>query len=85
MKKMLSVAAVALFVAGSSVFADCGSCSAKKAEARKTSCCQAKKVQGECTKGAKSKCTKGAKSERGAKEEAKKCGADCTKPCCAKK
>ncbi len=72
MKKMLSVAAVALFVAGSSALA-CGGggCSAKKADAKKPACCQTKEAKGE-----KACC---------AKKEAKKCGADCTKPCCAKK
>ena len=58
----MSIAAVALFMAGSSVFAcdSCG-CSAKKAEKK-----------AECTA-----CTK--------KADATKCGADCSKACCAKK
>lgn len=61
MKRMMSIAAIALFMAGSSAFA-CDSCG-----------CKAKKAEGksEC-----SSCTKG---------EAKKCGADCAKACCAKK
>ncbi len=63
MKRMMSIAAIALFMAGSSVFAcdGCG-CSAKKAE-KKAEC---------------SACTKGKKAD------AKKCGADCKKACCAK-
>lgn len=72
MKRMMSIAAIALFVAGSSAFA-CGSCgcSAKKAEAKKPACSQAKSC------GEKKACT--------ASKDAKKCGADCKKACCAPK
>ena len=72
MKRMMSIAAIALFMAGSSAFA-CGGCgcSAKKAEAKKPACSQAKSCSG------KKACT--------ASKDAKKCAADCTKACCAKK
>ncbi len=72
MKRMMSIAAIALFMAGSSAFA-CGGCgcSAKKAEAKKPACSQAKGCSG--------------KKQCGAKKEANKCGADCKKACCAPK
>lgn len=73
MKRMMSIAVIALFVAGSSAFAcdTCG-CKAKKADAKKAEC---------------SACTAGAKKADAKKcgADAKKCGADCAKPCCAKK
>lgn len=64
MKRVMSIAMIALFMGGASVFAcdSCG-CKAKKAE-KKASC---------------STCTSQKKSD------AKKCGANCTKACCAKK
>jgi len=72
MKRMMSIAAIALFVAGSSAFAcdTCG-CKAKKTCDKTPACCAAKEAKGE-----KACC---------AKKEAKKCGVDCSKPCCAKK
>ncbi len=77
MRKVLSIAAVALFIAGSSAFAGSdGGCSAQKA-----SCCQAKKDSKKCAACKPGKpCPKCA-----AKKDAKKCGANCAKPCCAKK
>ena len=61
MKKMMSIAAVALFMAGSSVFAceSCG-CEAKKAESECSACSKdkkadAKKCGADCTKAC---CTK---------------------------
>lgn len=85
MKKILSIAMVALMVAGSAAFAcdTCG-CAAKKAENKKAACsgCSAKKAD----KAACTKCTDKKACEKCAKKPAaKKCGADCTKPCCAKK
>ncbi len=67
MKRMMSIAAIALFLASSSALAcdTCG-CKAKKAESKKATCSEGKKA---CS----------------TKKEAKKCGADCTKPCCAPK
>ncbi len=81
MKRMMSIAAIALFVAGSSALAcdTCG-CKAKKAEGKKAACaaCPAKKACKECTADKACKaCT--------AKKDAKKCGADCKKECCAPK
>ena len=72
MKRMMSIAAIALFVTGSTVLAcdTCG-CKAKKAEAKKSACCAEKKAESK-----KSCC---------AKKDAKKCGADCKKACCAPK
>jgi hypothetical protein len=71
MKKMMSIAMVALFVAGSAAFAcdTCG-CSAKKADAKKAACtsCKADKACAGCAK----------------KADAKKCPADCAKACCKK-
>ena len=71
MKKVLGIAAVALFVAGSSALA-CGGggCCAKQGGSK----------QG-CSK--KTECS-ASKAKCGAQKETKKCGADCTKPCCAK-
>jgi len=76
MKKMLSIAAVALFVAGSSALAcggsGCGSqktASSQGKDAKKCSACKPGKPCGKCA----------------AKKEAKKCGTGCTKPCCSKK
>ena len=71
MKRMMSIAAIALFVAGSSAFAcdTCG-CKAKKADDKKATTCTA---------------TNGAKGCSAAKKDAKKCGEGCTKECCAKK
>ena len=72
MKRMMSIAVVALFVAGSSAFAcdTCG-CKAKKADAKKSACCASEKGK------EKKACS--------AKKDAKKCGADCKKACCAPK
>ena len=72
MKRMMSIAAVVLFVAGSTVFAcdTCG-CKDKKAESKKSACCAEKKGD------EKKACS--------AKKDAKKCGADCKKACCAPK
>ena len=72
MKRMMSIAAIALFVAGSSVFAcdSCG-CKDKKAEGKKAACCA--KEGEKCCKGEKAcgagekKCDAGEK-----KAEAKK-------------
>ncbi|VGO17249.1 hypothetical protein PDESU_05845 [Pontiella desulfatans] len=63
MKRMMSIAAIALMMAGTAAYAcdSCG-CSAKKAD-KKAEC---------------SACTKGKQAD------AKKCGADCKKACCAK-
>ncbi|MBT8041624.1 MAG: hypothetical protein HKP10_02545 [Kiritimatiellales bacterium] len=73
MKKMMSIAVMALMVVGSAAYAcdSCG-CSAKKAD-KKAECtaCPAEK-KAECTA-----CTKDKKAE--------KCAAGCTKACCAKK
>lgn len=74
MKKTLSIAMVALMVAGSAAFAcdTCAPCAAKKVAAgKKAACtkCDEKKADDKCT----------------AKKAEKKCGADCAKPCCAKK
>ena len=78
MKRMMSIAVVALFVAGSSAFA-CGGCgcSAKKAEAKK-SCCAVKQDAKKCGADCKKACCTAGK-------DAKKCGADCKKACCAPK
>ena len=85
MKKVLSIAMVALMVAGSAAFAcdTCG-CAAKKADSKKAACsgCSAKKAdKAACTKCTDEKACKKCET----KPAAKKCGADCTKPCCAKK
>ena len=66
MKKMMSIAAVALMIAGSTVFAeDASQCTAKKAECKKvdSSACAADKAGAECDK----------------KADAKKCTAGCDK------
>ncbi len=70
MKRMMSIAAIALFVAGSSAFAcdTCG-CKAKKADDKKATTCTASKDGKGC----------GA-----AKKGEKKCAEGCTKECCAK-
>lgn len=75
MKRMMSIAAVALFLAGSSVWAceTCG-CKAKKADGKKATCEQ---KSGSCT------AEKG-KAACDAKKGEKKCGEDCKKECCAK-
>ena len=66
MKKMMSIAAVALMIAGSTVFAeDASQCTAKKAECKKSTgseCCS-DKANAECDK----------------KADAKKCTAGCDK------
>ena len=71
MKKMMSIAVVALFVAGSAAFAcdSCG-CKAKKADSKKAACtaCAKDKTCAGCAK----------------KADAKKCPADCAKACCKK-
>ena len=83
MKRMMSIAAIALFVAGSSAFAcdTCG-CKAKQAEGKKAACsaCPAEKTACKDCKAdqACATCT--------AKKDAKKaCPADCAKACCAPK
>ena len=53
MKKMMSIAAVTLMIAGSSAFAgDAAECTAKKAECKKadSSACSADKASAECDK-----------------------------------
>lgn len=72
MKRMMSIAAVALFLAGTTALAcdTCG-CKAKKGDDKKTECTEKK----ECS----------AKKECSSKKEAKKCAEGCTKECCAKK
>lgn len=72
MKRMMSIAAIALFMAGSSVFAcdSCG-CSAKKEKAACTACKDGKTCKG-CAKEAKKcgdGCTKACCAKKG---EAKK-------------
>ena len=71
MKKMVTMVAVALMMAGSAAFA-CGTCgcSAKKAENPKPTCtaCVEGKVCAACPAAA-----------------VKKCPADCAKACCVKK
>jgi len=70
MKRMMSIAAIALFMAGSTAIAcdTCG-CKPKKADGKKAAC-SACKTDTACD---------------AKKKDAKKCGADCAKPCCAKK
>jgi hypothetical protein len=66
MKKMMSIAAVTLMIAGSVAFAqNAGQCTAKKAECKKAdgSACSAQKDSSECAK----------------KADAKKCAAGCSK------
>jgi hypothetical protein len=78
MKRMMSIAAIALFIAGSSAFAcdTCG-CKEKKADDKKPAC-SAKKDDKSCSaKKAEKKCA--------SKCEKKECPADCTKKCCAPK
>lgn len=66
MKRMMSIAAIALFMAGSSAIAcdSCG-CKAKKSEGKKAACteCKADKACAKCD----------------AKKDAKKCTAGCKK------
>ena len=72
MKKMMSIAAVALIIAGSTTFAgDAAECTAKKAECKKadSSACAADKAGAECDK----------------KADAKKCSAGCDKKADAQK
>jgi hypothetical protein len=71
MKRMMSIAAIALFVAGSSALAceTCG-CKAKKADAKPA--CSSCKTEEACKA-----CT--------AKKAEKKCAEGCTKECCAPK
>jgi len=56
MKRMMSIAAIALFVTGSTVLAcdTCG-CKAKKAESKKAACCASKDAK-ECAKKDAKKC-----------------------------
>ncbi len=70
MKKMMSIAAVALMMVSSAAFAcdTCG-CTAKKAD-----------KAAECTA-----CSKEKKAECTAEKKAEKCAAGCAKACCAKK
>ena len=81
MKKLMSIAAIALFVAGSSALAcgNCG-CSAKKADT-KPACCAKKDATSCCAKKGDKKCAEGCKKECCAK---KQCAEGCTKKCCAK-
>jgi hypothetical protein len=75
MKKIMSIAVVALLMAGSAAFAcdSCG-CAAKKAEKK-----------AECTScPSEKKCAEGCAKECCAKKEAKKCAEGCAKKCCAK-
>ncbi|MEN7972947.1 MAG: hypothetical protein ABFR47_03840 [Verrucomicrobiota bacterium] len=83
MKRIVSIAAIALLVAGSSVFAcdTCAPCKAKKAD-KKPACCGKKDES--CSKKAK-KCEEKCKKECTAKKSAKKCAEDCKKKCCAPK
>ena len=62
MKRMMSIAAIALFVAGTSVFAcdSCG-CKAKKAEGKKAAC-SAEKGK-ECSAKGEKKCAEGCTKE----------------------
>lgn len=73
MKRMMSIAAIALFVMGSSALAcdTCG-CKAKKAEGEKKAACSACKTEEACKA-----CTE--------KKAAKPCAEGCTKACCAPK
>lgn len=81
MKRIMSIAAIALFVAGSSALAcdTCG-CKAKKADDKKPASC--------AKEDAKS-CSAEKKGDASCKKECtkaeKKCGADCKKACCAPK
>ena len=72
MKRMMSIAAIALMFAGSAALAcdTCG-CKAKKADSKKAACtaCASDKA---CTK---------CDAKKG---DAKKCPADCAKACCKK-
>jgi hypothetical protein len=65
MKKIMSIAAVTLMIAGSTAFAQDGQCTAKKAECKKaaSSECSSDKANAECDK----------------KADAKKCTAGCDK------
>lgn len=69
MKKMMSIAAIALFVAGSAAFAcdTCG-CQAKKAEGKKTECTAKKDCCGKKECASKKECS--AKKECDSKKEA---------------
>ncbi len=77
MKRMMSIAAIALFMAGSSAFA-CGGCgcSAKKAEPKKA-CCSVKKEAKKCGADCKKACCT-------TQKEAKKCTSGCKKACTKK-
>ncbi|MEN8256163.1 MAG: hypothetical protein ABFR33_11920, partial [Verrucomicrobiota bacterium] len=79
MKRMMSIAAIALFIAGSSALAcdTCG-CKAKKGEGKKPACC-GKKDESCCKKTCEDKC----KKECNGKKAEKKCGEGCKKECCA--
>ena len=71
MKRMMSIAAIALLMTGSSVLAceTCG-CQAKKAKGEKKACCSAEKKCDKCTADkACAACT--AKQEKAKKAEAK--------------
>lgn len=69
MKRMMSIAAIALFVAGTSVFA-CDTCGCKaKADEGKKAACSSKDGDKSCA----------------AKKDAKKCAEGCKKECCAPK
>ena len=85
MKRMMSIAAIALFVMGASALAcdSCG-CKAKKAEDKKPACCGKKDAEKCCAKKCEKKCEKKCDKEC-AKTEAKKCGEGCKKECCAPK
>ena len=69
MKRMMSIAAIALFVVGSSALAceTCG-CTAKKAEGEKTACCAAEKKCASCTA---DKVCAGCTAKKAAAEKAK--------------
>ena len=71
MKKLATIVFAALFVAGATASAQCGGC-----------CCGgAKQAKSEKKANAGQQ---GKKAEK-QKKAAKKCGADCQKPCCSKK
>ncbi len=78
MKKMMSIAAIALFMAGASAFAcdSCG-CQAKKAE-EKTACCSTNKTAC-CKKAGEKKCAEDCKKECCAKKSSCTKKSECAK------
>jgi hypothetical protein len=69
MKRMMSIAAVALFMAGASAFA-CDTCGCKDKKADKAACCTAEKKCSACT--AEKACDACAKKAEAKKAAAKK-------------